>query len=346
MKAPIVVSIGCPCGIGPEVSVLAAAASRERVVLVGDVGVVQRAAALRRVDRLRFVEVASPREASVLGPRQIGVIQPTAALVPVDVRYGRPTRAAGSAQLEWIDAGCDFAKRGEARALVTGPVSKDAIARSGAVGASRFVGHTEHLQRRLGATEVVMAFWTAALTVALVTTHIALRDVPRAVTRKGVASCAFWLTRLLLGLGVGGRCPCIAVAALNPHAGERGLFGDEETRTLVPGISLARSRLRRRGLEATLVGPVPAETAFRLAARRDYDGVVALYHDQATIPMKLLGFGEAVNVSLGLPIVRTSVDHGTAYDVAGRGVADARGMSSAIDLAARLTRDRRRRITD
>jgi 4-hydroxythreonine-4-phosphate dehydrogenase len=345
MKPPIAVSLGCPCGIGPEVAVVAAASSRERVVLVGDVGVVLRAAVLRGVERRRFVEVASTQAASGLGRGQIGVIQPTTPLAPGDVRYGKPARAAGSAQLEWVDAGCDLAARGEVRALVTGPVSKDAIARSGAASASRFIGHTEHLQRRLGAGEVIMAFWTEALTVALVTTHIALRDVPRAVTRERVASSAFWLTHLLSGLrGRGRRRPCIAVAGLNPHAGEHGLFGDEEARVLVPGISLARSRLRRRGLDATLVGPVPAETAFRLATRC-YDGVVALYHDQATIPMKLLGFGEAVNVSLGLPIVRTSVDHGTAYDVAGRGVADARGMSSAIDLAARLTRSGRRRVS-
>jgi 4-hydroxythreonine-4-phosphate dehydrogenase len=221
--------------------------------------------------------------------------------------------------------------------MVTGPVSKEAIARSGAKGAAGFIGHTEHLMHRLGATEVVMAFWTKRFTTALVTTHIALRDVPRAVTRGGVASAIFWLAHLLVAVQGERRRPRIAVAALNPHAGEDGLFGDEEPRILLPGILLARRRLAKKRLAASIVGPVPAETAFRVAGDR-YDGVVALYHDQATIPMKILGFGEAVNVSLGLPIVRTSVDHGTAYDVAGRGVADARGMRAAIELAVTLTR--------
>jgi 4-hydroxythreonine-4-phosphate dehydrogenase len=123
---------------------------------------------------------------------------------------------------------------------------------------------------------------------------------------------------------------------LNPHAGEHGLFGDEEARILSPAITRARRQFATRKLSVSIEGPIPAETLFRVASQR-FDGVVALYHDQATIPMKILGFGEAVNVSLGLPIVRTSVDHGTAYDLAGRGVADASGMGAAIDLAERLT---------
>ncbi len=221
--------------------------------------------------------------------------------------------------------------------MVTGPVSKDAIARSGAPGSRGFLGHTEHIQRRLGAREVVMAFYSEALTTALVTTHLALRRVPGAITKTGVASAAFWLVDLLVRLhNKRKRSPRVAVAALNPHAGEHGLLGDEESRILAPAIALARRRVRAKGLSAVLEGPVAAETAFRLAVAKKFDGVVALYHDQATIPMKLVGFGEAVNVSLGLPIIRTSVDHGTAYDVAGTGVADAGAMRAAIDLAARL----------
>ncbi len=340
MKAPLAVSLGCPSGIGPEVAVVAAAASEERIVLVGDAGVVARAAKLRGIDPARFVRVLAPEHASRLGRRRVGVLEPTSPLALRDVRYGTPSRKGGAAQLAWIDAACDLAKRGEVRAMVTGPVSKDAIARSGARGAAGFIGHTEHLQHRLGAAEVVMAFWTAKLTTALVTTHIALRDVPEAITSEGVASAAFWLADLLLRVGRRRRNPPrVAVAGLNPHAGEHGLFGDEEARILSPGIALARKRLRSSNLVATVTGPVPAETAFRAAHER-YDGVVALYHDQATIPMKILGFGEAVNVSLGLPIVRTSVDHGTGYDIAGRGLAGARGMKAAIELAAKLDRGR------
>jgi 4-hydroxythreonine-4-phosphate dehydrogenase len=201
-----------------------------------------------------------------------------------------------------------------------------------------FLGHTEHLQRRLRAREVVMAFWSPGLATSLATTHLPLARVPRAITSAAVARAAYWLAWLLSR--VGPREPRVAVAALNPHAGEGGLLGDEERTRITPGIVAARSRLRADGIVATLDGPVPAESAFRLALGRDrrWDGVVAMYHDQATIPMKLAGFGDAVNVSLGLPIVRTSVDHGTGYDRAGSWTADASGMKAALDLAARLAR--------
>ncbi len=225
-----------------------------------------------------------------------------------------------------------------ADALVTGPVSKHAIATSGAPGSERFRGHTEHLAERLGAAEVVMAFSSPELTTALVTTHLPLLAVPAAITPFAVATSTYWLVRLLLALGR--KRPRLAVAALNPHAGEGGLLGDEETTRIAPGIQRARERLAREGLAAELTGPLGAETAIRLAACGAFDGVVTMYHDQATIPSKLLGFGEAVNVTLGLPIVRTSVDHGTAYDLAGTGRADPRGMREALALAVKLSRTR------
>jgi 4-hydroxythreonine-4-phosphate dehydrogenase len=167
-----------------------------------------------------------------------------------------------------------------------------------------------------------------------VTTHLSLARVPAAVTPAAVARATFWLAWLLVRLG--GRKPRVAVASLNPHAGEGGLLGHEERTRVAPGIARARERLATARIPATIDGPVPAESAFRLALARRWDGVVAMYHDQATIPMKVAGFGEAVNVSLGLPIVRTSVDHGTAYDRAGKWGADATGMRAAIALAVRL----------
>jgi 4-hydroxythreonine-4-phosphate dehydrogenase len=344
VSLPVALCLGCPSGIGPEVAVLAASQSPERILLVGDLGVVARAARLRGLDPGRFVRVRAPRDATTLARGRIAVIQPTGSLVAEDIRYGAPSTAGGAAQLAWVDATCDLARSGEARAMVTGPVSKDAIARSGAPGSRRFSGHTEHIQRRLRAREVVMAFYSDALTTALVTTHLPLRKVADSITRAGVASASFWLVDLLVKLGKGTkRRPRVVLAALNPHAGEHGLFGDEESRILAPALALARRRVRSRGLVALLEGPMAAETAFRLAAAKQFDGVVALYHDQATIPMKLLGFGEAVNVSLGLPIVRTSVDHGTAYDLAGTGAADASAMGAAIDLAVRLTRPKSQR---
>jgi 4-hydroxythreonine-4-phosphate dehydrogenase len=334
----LAVSVGCPSGIGPEVSVVAAARSRARVVLVGDLGVLTRAARLRGVDEARLRRVESAADAGGLPKRTIAVLQPTATLGAKDARPGHPTPVGGAAELAWIDAAADVVARGEADALVTGPVSKSVIASSGAPGAARFLGHTEHLQHRLHAKEVVMAFACDRLTTSLVTTHLPLSRVPRAITRDAVASSAFWLADVLARLL--GRAPRVAVASLNPHAGEGGLLGGEESSAIVPGIEKARERARRAGVLCELTGPVPAETAFRVAAKGGYDGVVAMYHDQATIPMKLLGFGDAVNVSLGLPVVRTSVDHGTAYDIAGKGVADARGMASAMELASRLVRSR------
>jgi 4-hydroxythreonine-4-phosphate dehydrogenase len=179
-----------------------------------------------------------------------------------------------------------------------------------------------------------MAFWSRALAVSLVTTHLALAKVPRAVTPAAVARATYWLAALLSQLSH--RRVRIAVAALNPHAGESGLFGREERTRIAPGIARAEDRLARARIAADVVGPVPAESALRLAASRRFDGVVCMFHDQATIAMKLASFGEAVNVSLGLPIVRTSVDHGTAYDLAGKWAADASGMGEAVALAARL----------
>lgn len=332
--ARLAVSVGCPCGVGPEVAVVAAAAcTAATCVLVGDTELLRRAARARGVAVRRVKLVGDAAAIARLSPGDVGVWMPSTALASPST-YGRPRPTDGAAQLAWIDEATALVTAGWADALVTGPVSKHAIATSGSRLAARFRGHTEHLAAGLGAREVVMAFHAEALTTALVTTHLPLARVPRAVTPAAVATTVTWLARLLRALGR--RRPSLVVAALNPHAGEGGLLGREETTRLLPGIAVARRRLARLALPVTIVGPVGAETAFRVAAQGGYDGVVAMYHDQATIPSKLLGFGEAVNVTLGLPIVRTSVDHGTGYDRAGRGTADARGMLEAMGLAAVL----------
>ena len=310
------------------------------MVLVGDHRVLLRAARTRGLAASRFVLVSRVAELRGLPRDAVAVLQPTRTLAAKDSRPGSPTAAAGGAQLAWVDAACDLAARGDVDAMVTGPVSKEMVVRSRAPGSAGFAGHTEHLQARLGAREVVMAFWTKPFTTSLVTTHLPLSRVPRAVTPAAVCRGAYWLGWLLarLARGPGGKVPRLAVCALNPHAGEAGLLGHEETRAIAPGIARARARLARDAIRVELLGPLGAESAFRLAVGGKFDGVVAMYHDQATIPMKITGFGEAVNVSLGLPIIRTSVDHGTGYDIAGKGIADARGMIEAIVLATRLAR--------
>lgn len=335
----LAVSIGCPSGVGPEVAVIAAARSRprRRVFLVGDPGVVEHAIFTMGL-RKRVILVETREDALRAKPGSIAVFGGSAELES-PLLPGSPNEAAGRAQLAWIDAALSLVTGGVADALVTGPVSKHAIATSGARGASSFLGHTEHLAKKLRAREVVMAFWSREITTALVTTHLPLSEVPRAIRPKNVAMSTYWLARLLSALGA--RSPRIAVASLNPHAGEGGLLGREERTKIGPGVEAARERLAAEGRSARIDGPLGAETAMRKAVSchgRVYDGVVAMYHDQATIPMKVLAFGDAVNVTLGLPIVRTSVDHGTGYDIAWSGRADAGGMIEAMELATRLAR--------
>lgn len=328
----IVVSTGCPASIGPEVSLKAAMAMRTGVrVLVGDEPTLLQAA------KLVGVSVKKLRRLNVIKPRGAGVyIYPAGpALTAADRVPGKPSKLSGQAQLEYIEAAYELAKQSGA-ALVTAAVSKAAIASCGLKRAKGFRGHTEWLEELDGAEPVTMCFYSKQLSTSLVTTHLPLRKVPSAITAEGVRRATRHLARLLRRAGH--ERPTLAVTSLNPHAGEDELLGQDEAKLIVPGVVAARRKLYGK---AKVLGPIGAETAFRLAAAGKYDGVVAMYHDQATIPMKLLAFGEAVNVTMGLSLVRTSVDHGTAYDIAWTGKADEAGMLSAMQLAERLHRSRR-----
>lgn len=342
MRPLLAVSVGDPAGIGPEISVVARPHDAD-VILVGDVGLLRTRADTVGVTS-ELVEVASAASARTLGPGKIAVLPAFPALSEEARAPGRPTREGGAAQLAWIDTACELVARGEADALVTGPASKAAIASSGAPGSAHFLGHTEHLGARLGGAETVMCFAADALTISLATTHVALANVANVLTIENVARAAYWTARFIDDLGVDPGLP-IAVLSLNPHAGESGLLGGEEGTIIAPGIAAARARLAQHGSGRALVGPVPAESAIRRTVReRAYSACVAMYHDQATIPSKLIAFGDAVNVTLGLPIILTSVDHGTAYDLAGTGRADASGMRAAMALAARLAKSSRREV--
>lgn len=339
----LAVSLGCPAGVGPEVAVAALAELRRRrkgaevgprLLFVGDPRIVAEAAQLRQLDDAIRV-CSSPEDLAAIGPSDLAVYGPSPAITE-PFEPGRPTKECGARQLEWVELAAALVEEGLADALVTAPVSKAAIASSGGR-ARRFVGHTELLAERAGLdpTAVTMAFASGELTTGLVTTHLALSAVPRAITKESVARAARHVATFVAQLL--GRPVRVAIASLNPHAGEAGLFGREEARAIVPGIAAARRALAKAGVPAELVGPIGAETAFRRAVRsKDFDAVVAMYHDQATIPSKVVSFGEAVNVTLGLPYVRTSVDHGTAYDVAWTGKADPSGMVAALELATRL----------
>jgi 4-hydroxythreonine-4-phosphate dehydrogenase len=343
----IVISTGCPAGIGPEVSVAAAWKLRDLgAVLVGDLATLRAAARVVGVAPGHLVSVAAAAAASGArrAPREIRVLEVGPRLGARDRRPGKPSRRAGAAELRYVEIGHWLVKQhvheGGSGALVTAPVSKHAIATSGAPGSSRFAGHTEWLRDLDGAKEAVMCFVGAGLATSLVTTHVAISDVSKRIDKSGVSRATLALAELLRRMGK--QRPRVAVASLNPHAGEGEMFGKEETRAIVPGIASARRML---GRTAEIVGPIGAETAFRKMRARAYDGVVAMYHDQATIPMKLVAFGDAVNVTMGLSIPRTSVDHGTAYDIAWRGAADPEGMIAALELGARLARGWPRRRT-
>lgn len=358
----LVVSVGCPAGIGPEVSLAAllkrekrrgrSARAQARCVLVADLKTLEAAARLLGVEGRRFVALDESAGVPPAPSRDaIYYYDPGARVTARDRKPGKPTAASGAAQLAWVEAGyrlCKTLQLRDARAaLVTGPVSKHAIATSGVPGAEFFLGHTEWLQALDGAATSVMCFAAEALTTSLVSTHFPLSAVPDQIREETVEAAIVALVELLQALGH--QAPKVAVCSLNPHAGEGELLGAEERTAIVPGIERARRALatasrsaatgaarRAKATGAELVGPIGAETAFRKAMSRVYDGVVAMYHDQATIPMKLVAFGEAVNVTAGLSVVRTSVDHGTGYDIAWRGVADSAGMLAALDLGAAL----------
>jgi 4-hydroxythreonine-4-phosphate dehydrogenase len=246
---------------------------------------------------------------------------------PPDGRPFRPgvlSADAGRAAHDLIVRAVGDAQRGEVAAVATAPINKEAFRLAGLP----WAGHTDLLAHLTGAREVAMMFYSDALRVVLATVHVALADVPRLLTRTLMESTIALTARELPRFGI--EAPRIAVAGLNPHAGEHGLFGCEEERVIAPAIAACRER----GIDVS--GPFPADTLFVRAARGEFDVVVACYHDQGLIPVKLAAFGRAVNVTLGLPIVRTSVDHGTAFDIAGKGVADPGSMIAAVHLAAKL----------
>lgn len=237
---------------------------------------------------------------------------------------GRMSAEAGRAAYDAIVQAVQDARKGTIAAVATAPINKEALKAAGLP----WPGHTELLAHLTGARRVAMMFYTETLRVVLATVHIPLRDVPAALTRARLEETIELAAAELPRFGIA--TPRLALAGLNPHAGEHGLMGAEEEEALAPAVSACRSR----GIE--IEGPHPADTVFVRAARGDFDAVIACYHDQGLIPVKLLAFGRAVNVTLGLPIIRTSVDHGTAFDIAGRGVADPSSLVEAVRLAARL----------
>lgn len=329
-KPRIAISMGDPAGIGPEVTLAAVAAPAVRreaqPILVGDPRVFETAA--RRLDRAPQLVAWQPGRPL---PRRGTAVLEVVRLAERQRRPGAPTLAGGRAAHAAILAAVGLVHDRLADAVTTAPISKANLAAAGC-GAT---GHTELLAELAGGVAVRMMMIGTRLRVALATTHLALADVPAALDRRLVADTIEIADRALR-THFGLRHPRIAVAGLNPHAGEQGLYGREEIDVIGPAVATAR----RRGVAAS--GPLAADSAFPLALRGDFDAVVCMYHDQALAPFKLLHFSDGVNFTAGLPYVRTSPDHGTAYDIAGRGAADAASMMAAIRMAARCSRHRSR----
>ncbi len=310
---PIVgITLGDPWGIGPEIVAEALASRRVRAALrprvYGDAGLLEAAARLRSVRLPRGLELV---ELSHLSPRER--------------TFGRPPPGGGAVTIAYLEAAAREARRGQIAALCTAPVQKANLAAAG----FRFTGHTDFLAARLGARRVVMLLVGPRLRVALATVHLPLRRVPAALSVGGIAGT---LETLSDGLSRwwGLRAPRIAVCGLNPHAGEGGLLGHEEEEIIGPGIT----RARRRGVRAE--GPFPADSLFARQLRTgSWDAILAMTHDQGLGPLKAVDFDRAINVTLGLPLPRSSPDHGVAYDLAGKGKADATSMIEAALWAAK-----------
>jgi len=322
--------MGDPVGVGPEIMVQAlsdpAVYQSSRPLVLGDLPAMTRACR-DLVPELTLRTVQDPSQ----GLYQAGAIDlvPISHLSPEDLNHSHPSAAGGRAMVSYVLTAIDMALSRAVAGMVTGPISKTALNLAG----YSYPGHTELLAERTGAGEVAMMLAGGKFRVVLATIHCALAEVPERLSLDGLLRL-FRLTCQALNQDFGLPQPRLGVAALNPHASEGGLFGDEEKEIIIPAV------LEARGQGLRVSGPFPADTLFWRHAQGEFDAICAMYHDQGLIPLKLLHFMDAVNVTLGLPIVRTSVDHGTAYDLAGTGQAHPGSLKAAIFMAAEIAHRR------
>ncbi len=331
MDRPLLaITTGDPAGIGPEVTLKALAGgdvySWCRPLVLGDTRILRRAMEVTGLDQLGLRTTETVNEAA-FEPGTVDVLDLRNA-DPQECPWGQVTPAAGRAAVEYVLRGVDLALAGAVEGIVTAPLNKEAMQRAG----FGWAGHTELLAERTGSERVTMMLVNRELRVLHVSTHVSLREAISRVTTARVLEVIRLAEQGIRDLGIAR--PRIAVAGLNPHAGEHGLFGQEEIEIIGPAVEQACAA----GFDVS--GPIPPDTIFWRARRGEFDGVIAMYHDQGHIPMKLLGFDEGVNVSIGLPIIRTSVDHGTAFDIAGQGIAGHESMVEALRVAAQMVRAR------
>jgi 4-hydroxythreonine-4-phosphate dehydrogenase len=330
-KRPVIaITMGDPAGVGPEVTVKALARDEVwdccRPLVVGDAGVLAQAVALvaaplapRSIPDVR--EARFDRSApDVLDLRNVD---------PAALQPGQVSATAGRAAVDYVKRAVELARAGQVDGIATGPINKAALQAAGVP----YIGHTELLAALTGEERVTTMLATPGLRVVHVTRHVPLREVAAHITRERVLETIRLTDAGLRGMSI--PRPRLAVAALNPHGGDEGLLGREEIEAIRPAVEAAQAE----GIEVD--GPIPADSVFFRTIRGEFDAVVAMYHDQGHIPIKTHGFERSVTVTLGLPIVRTSVDHGTAFDIAWKGLASEESLVEAIDLAARLAAQRR-----
>lgn len=310
-KTKVAITIGDPCGIGPETVLRSMASPALRgladFIIVGDLPVLLAASKaakvpLRQGAGVRFVDA--------------GIVKAR------DVRFGRQSKLSGRASLAYLDIALDMIKDGKADCIVNAPLSKEAVSLS----SRGFTGHTEYIAARFGVRKFAMMLIGGPLRVALATRHIPVKDVPAALTRAKIADCIKISHEAMKGL-FGIAEPRIGVAGLNPHSGEGGKIGTEEITVIGPAVKLARRTC------PGVIGPVSSEALFYSAYRGRLDCIVAMYHDQGLTPLKMIARDNSINVTLGLPFPRTSPGHGTAFDIAGKGVAGSGPLEESIKLA-------------
>jgi len=324
VERPVAVTMGDPAGIGPEIvlKTFADTAFSRPAIVVGDAAILAREA--RRLGlALEIRTIEDVREAT-LAPGIVNVL--SVSDLPQDLPYGQVSAEAGAAAYRYIERAVALALDGSVSAIATAPIHKAALKAAGV----NFPGHTEILAALTRTDDYAMMLCNDELRVILVTIHLALRDAIESLTVERELRTIRLAARAVAGLGI--KHPRVAVAGLNPHAGENGLFGREEIEIIAPAVAKARAE----GIDAS--GPWPGDAVFRQAREGRFEIVVAQYHDQGLIPVKYMGIDTGVNVTVGLPFIRTSVDHGTAFDIAGTGTADHTSLKVAIEQAARMAR--------
>jgi 4-hydroxythreonine-4-phosphate dehydrogenase len=326
MDAPLIaVTMGDPAGIGPEIVARTFTGpgfrDESRALVVGNPEILERAAKLLELP-LRVNEISEPEEAA-FEPGAVDVL--AVGEVPGDLPFGELDARAGDAAFRYVERATELASAGRVGAIATAPLNKEAMHLAG----HKYPGHTEILAELTGTEDYAMMLVTDELKVIHVSTHVSLREAIERVRPERELAVMRLAHDSLRKLGV--ENPKVAVAGLNPHAGENGLFGTEDAEYIAPAVEEARER----GIEAS--GPWPPDTVLMRARRGEFDVVVVQYHDQGHIPVKLMGFDTGVNVTVGLPFFRTSVDHGTAFDIAGTGKADHASMRAALELARKLS---------